>query len=292
MKTTDKFACFILTHGRPDNVKTFNTLRKQGYTGDIYLIVDNEDSTLKAYQKQYGDKVIVFDKAAIAQTLDECDNFNIGRKSVVYARNACFDIARELGIRYFLQLDDDYNHFEYRFTPDLKPSYYHAENLDRLFTIVLDYYKSIPALTIALAQGGDMIGGAESTSIKTLNLKRKAMNTFFCSIDRPFQFVGRINEDVNTYVALGNRGNLIFTIYNASIVQTPTQSQSGGMSDIYHDTGTYIKSFYTVMNSPSCVIVYEMGDTVRRMHHRINWKAAVPVIISERHRKPGNHDHT
>lgn len=285
MKMIDKFACFILTHGRPDNVKTFHSLRKQGYTGDIYLIVDNEDSTLKAYQKQYGDKVIVFDKAAIALTFDECDNFNISRKSVVYARNVCFDIARELGIQYFLQLDDDYQHFEHRLTPDLKPSYYHAKNLDRLFTIVLDYYKSISALTIALAQGGDMQGGAASSSIKTLNLKRKAMNTFFCSIDRPFKFVGRINEDVNTYVTLGNRGGLIFTIFNASIVQTPTQGQSGGMTELYKDNGTYIKSFYTVMNSPSCVRVYEMGISGRRLHHKINWANAVPVIISERHRK-------
>ena len=35
---------------------------------------------------------------------------------------------------------------------------------------------------------------------------RKAMNSFICSVDRPFQFVGRINEDVNTYVLLGSRG--------------------------------------------------------------------------------------
>ena len=34
------FAVFILTHGRPDNVKTIPTLKKCGYTGNIYFIVD------------------------------------------------------------------------------------------------------------------------------------------------------------------------------------------------------------------------------------------------------------
>lgn len=283
--TDEKFAVFILTHGRPDNVKTYLTLIKQGYTGLIYLIVDNEDKTLREYQKRYGSKVIVFDKVAIAATFDECDNFNIGRKSVVYARNACFKIAEELGVKYFLQLDDDYNQFEYRFGPDLTFGWYRAYNLDRLFQFVLDFYKSIPALTIALAQGGDMIGGGAGTYVQVLMLKRKAMNSFFCSTDRPFKFVGRINEDVNTYISLGHRGELIFTIFNADIVQTQTQRQTGGMSDLYADTGTYIKSFYTLMNAPSCVTIGMMGEKHLRIHHRINWATAVPVIISEKHRK-------
>ena len=33
----NNFAVFILTHGRPDNVKTLQTLKKCGYTGAIYL---------------------------------------------------------------------------------------------------------------------------------------------------------------------------------------------------------------------------------------------------------------
>ena len=39
-----KFAAFILTHGRADDVLTYDTLRRCGYTGKIYLLVDNEDS--------------------------------------------------------------------------------------------------------------------------------------------------------------------------------------------------------------------------------------------------------
>lgn len=284
----DSFAVFILTHGRPHKVTTYNTLRRCGYTGDIYLIIDNEDKTAAEYRKHYGDKVIEFNKAAIAQTFDECDNFHIPRKSVVYARNACFGIARELGIDYFLQLDDDYSFFGYTFDHELRYKQTLTHRLDEMFKIVLDYYKSIPALTIAIAQSGDLVGGQFSTTAEKLWLKRKAMNSFFCSIDRPFQFTGRINEDVNTYVTLGNRGHLIFTVLNARLTQKSTQENSGGMTELYIDNGTYLRSFYTVMQSPSCVKIHTVGYLHSRIHHLIDWKSATPVIISERWQKINN----
>ena len=57
------FAVFILTHGRPNNVKTLNTLNYSGYTGKIYFIVDNEDKTINEYQKNFGKEYVkIFDK--------------------------------------------------------------------------------------------------------------------------------------------------------------------------------------------------------------------------------------
>ena len=282
---SDRFAVFILTHGRPNKVITYNTLRRQGYTGDVYIIIDNEDKTADEYRKRFGDKVIVFDKAAVAQTFDEGDNFN-DRRAVIYARNASFKIAQDLGLDYFLQLDDDYTDFRFKFTSELV--YIHkrdVRNLDRLFATILDYYKAIPALTIALAQGGDFPGGAGCTNVTRLWLKRKAMNSFFCSTHRPFQFFGRINEDVNTYVTLGNRGGLFLMFFNAAIQQQTTQASEGGMTELYLDAGTYVKTFYTVMYAPSCVKVYQMGNNHPRIHHKIKWEDAVPRIIGEEHRK-------
>lgn len=281
----NNFAVFILTHGRPQNVKTYNTLRKQGYTGPIYIIIDNEDDMAAEYQRLYGDQVIVFDKRAVAQTFDEGDNFN-NRRGVVYARNANFDIARRLGVEYFLQLDDDYHAFVWKFTSRLSYRERPIKNLDRFFAAVLEFYISIPAVTIALAQNGDFMGGAASTHATALRFKRKAMNTFFCSTERQFEFTGRINEDVNTYVTLGNRGLLFLTFNNAAIIQATTQQVAGGMTELYLDYGTYVKSFYTLMATPSCVKIGETGVTHRRLHHRINWDAAVPKILSEQYRKP------
>ena len=47
------FAVFILTHGRPNNVKTYKTLKRFGYTGKIYIIIDNEDTSADDYYKNF-----------------------------------------------------------------------------------------------------------------------------------------------------------------------------------------------------------------------------------------------
>lgn len=40
---TNDFCVFILTHGRADNVVTLKTLLADGYTGDWYMVIDDED---------------------------------------------------------------------------------------------------------------------------------------------------------------------------------------------------------------------------------------------------------
>lgn len=281
------FIAFILTHGRPNNVVTYERLKKAGYTGRIAIVIDNEDSTAEDYYKNYGDQVIMFDKAAIAKTFDNADNFE-DRRAIIYARNACFEIAKNLGITYFIQLDDDYTDFQYRFNEKLEYKYKKIKNLDRIFDIMLDYFISIPAKSIALAQGGDFIGGGESKSnnfVNDMKPKRKCMNTFICSTERPFQFIGRINEDVNTYTRKASTGDLFLTIANVSIVQKQTQSNKGGMTDLYLDSGTYVKSFYSVMFHPSSIKIKMMGGSHRRLHHSIKWKNTVPQILDEKFKK-------
>jgi len=88
------YCVFILSHGRPDGVNTYRTLKKAGYTGQIYIVIDNEDRTAEKYIENFGsENVVLFDKMAVSKTFDTADNFN-DRRAVVYARNACFDIAR------------------------------------------------------------------------------------------------------------------------------------------------------------------------------------------------------
>jgi len=280
----NNFAVFILTFGRPDNIKTYKTLDRFGYTGKKYLICSTDDKKLDEYKLKYKDEVISFNKDDIE--FDTADNFD-DKRVVVYARNACFDIAKKLGITYFLQMDDDYTDFSYRFDDKL---YYnqgrgYINNVDDIFIALLKFYKSIPAKSIAMSQNGDWIGGDQSGMAKKLALKRKCMNSFFCSTERPFKFMGTINEDVNIYTRLGSVGNLFFTIPNVSLKQTDTQSNKGGMSDIYEASGTYIKSFYSVLFSPSSVKVSVLNTENARLHHRVSWNNAVPKILNEKYKK-------
>jgi len=281
----DKIVCFILTHGRPEKVYTYNTLKRCGFSGDIYIIIDDEDKSRDEYINKFGDKVVIFSKEQIAKKFDECDNFG-DRRSIVYARNACFEIAENMGIKYFMQLDDDYT--EFKFSTDQYGNYktnnIRIKNLDIIFNILLKYYKVIPAKSIAIAQGGDFIGGENSNVFKK-GVSRKAMNSFICSTERPFYFTGRINEDVNTYTWFQGLGNLFFTTALLRLEQKPTQANSGGMTELYLDSGTYVKSFYTVMLAPSSTKIAPMGFKHKRLHHKILWNNAVPLILNESYKK-------
>lgn len=280
----DDFAALILTHGRPEKVLTMRTLRRSGYTGPVFLVVDDEDKALPAYREKYGDQVVTFSKREIAARFDEADNFE-DRRTVFYARNAAFDVAKALGFNRFIQLDDDYTAFSFRAGKDQAYGTWNITCLDDVFGLLLEYFESIPAVSLCFCQGGDFIGGLGNGYVRDVTFKRKAMNTFICSTDRPFSFLGRVNEDVNTYVDGGRKGDLFITLMGVQIVQINTQQHSGGMTELYLDAGTYLKSFYSVMVAPSCVSIAEMGEVNRRIHHRVDWNTAVPVILRETHRK-------
>ena len=284
--TNSDFIVFIISHGRYDNIRTYDTLRRRGYTGPVKIVIDNLDKTQQQYLDKFGDEVVVFDKPAIAATVDCGDNFQ-NLRSTTHARNACFNIARDLGVTYFLVLDDDYTGFQYRFDEKFNYQTAYVSKLDEIFDCVLDFYKTIPCLSIAMAQGGDFIGGAEGSNAEAVRLSRKCMNSFFCSTERPFNFFSRLNEDVNTYITLGSVGGLFFTFNQVSLVQLQTQVNAGGMSEAYLDSGTYVKSFYSVMYMPSAAKVDVLrGGASSRIHHRIAWGNTVPKILSENHRLP------
>jgi hypothetical protein len=282
----DTFAVFILTHGRPDNVITIKTLKKCNYTGKMFLILDDEDKTVDRYIENFGrEKVIVFRKKDVADACDEGNNFD-ERRTILMARNACFDIAKAKGVTHFLQLDDDYTAFDFRVIHKEKGLVKPTKLLDMILGKCLRFYEDSGAHSIAFAQGGDFIGAIDNGKAAYRFSRRKCMNTFFCSTLRPFKFIGAMNEDVNTYTSLGSRGCLFLTIPVFSITQKQSQQQSGGITEMYLRFGTFCKAFTTVMMMPGSTKVSMMRSKNPRIHHSINWKATVPCIIREINRKP------
>lgn len=278
------FAIFILTHGRANNVVTYKTLQKLNYTGKVYFIVDDEDDQYPQYIYNFGKQnVIQFNKQKVADSTDTFDNFN-EHKVIIYARRVAFEIAQKLGLKYFLTLDDDYTDFHYRYIKDNKLSYNRVIDMDSVCEAMIEFLETSGALTVAFCQGGDLIGGAQSKRFNE-HLIRKAMNAFFCRTDRPINFIGNINEDVNTYTYYGSRGELFFTITDVAIVQLQTQSLKGGMTDVYLENGTFLKSFYSVIVMPSAVKISQIGTNHLRIHHQINWNHCVPKILNEKWKK-------
>jgi len=196
-----------------------------------------------------------------------------------------FDVAEKLGYEYFLVLDDDYTDFRYKF--DGEYNYINIKkikNLDKAFSYMFNYLDKVKKIKcLAWAQGGDFIGGKEAKRI--VETKRKIMNSFFLSTKRRFKFVGRINEDVNTYVELGLRGDLVFQTNQIALQQMLTQTNNGGLTDFYLDNGTYVKSFYTILCNPSSVKIGLMGNNNKRLHHKIKWNNTASVVIKEKYKK-------
>ena len=276
------FAVIILTHGRHDRVYTFDSLRRSGYTGEIYLLCDDEDKQLELYKEKYKDNVLVFSKDKYAGTFDKMDNF--GNKScVVYARNAVWDFAKKLGLKYFIVVDDDYT--MYRFRIDNNQHYrtdIQIKNMDSVFSAYIDFMDKTDIDTICFAQDGDYIGGFSNSKISGgYKPYRKMMNLYFFRTSRKMEFKGTINEDLTSSITEGVLGKIIITCMLTSLLQKETQSNAGGLTDIYLELGTYVKSFYSVIAAPSCVKVALMGDKQMRLHHAVTWKNAVPKIIRE-----------
>jgi hypothetical protein len=278
----ESFAAFILTHGRADRVYTYETLRKSGYTGRIVIVIDNEDKAGEEYKERFGGEVYVFDKSEADKYTDVGDNRGDAR-GVVFARNACWNIARDLGLEYFIQLDDDYVDFRHKL--DGAGNYIDKKDildLDAVFDVMLDYLMKTPALSIAMAQGGDFIGGKHG---KFERPKRKAMNSFVCATSRPFQFYGRLNEDLTATAVLAPRGGLFLTIPHVALQQKQTQKNPGGLTEMYLDSGTYVKSFYSVMYQPSSVQISVLQSKHSRIHHKVHWRYTAPYIVAEAARK-------
>lgn len=284
MKKMDKFAIFIISHGRPDNVKTVKTLKKCGYTGEFYIVIDDLDQKKSDYIKFFKKKVLIFNKSEMAKTTDQGDNFN-NLRTTTHARNACYDLADKMGIKYFLVLDDDYSSFYWKFDNNCEYEESRIKNLDNVIGHILEFYKSTDIMSIAMSQNGDFIGGAEGHYGEKITMTRKCMNSFFCSIDRRIRFISRLNEDVNTYLSLGSKGQIFLTTNHISLSQAQTQSTPGGMTEAYLNFGTYVKSFYSVMYMPSCVKVKLLSTSNARLHHCVKWKNSVPCILRENLKK-------
>lgn len=284
MENRTDFCIFIISHGRPNDIYTLKTLAKAGCNIPVYIVIDNHDKTADEYLKKYRKQVFIFDKDKYAAMVDQYDNLN-NLRTTTHARNACFDLAIELGYKYFLVLDDDYTAFKMRINHKLEHPigrYLIIKNIDNVFYKTLEYFINSNFTSICYSQGGDWFGGETNFNKKP---KRKAMNSFFCSTDRRFWFISRLNEDVNTYMALGHQGYVFMTIPFIQLDQKTTQKTQGGMSEAYLAGGTYVKTFYTLLNRPDCTKINLMGRTDLRMHHLINWENAVPCIIDEQFKK-------
>lgn len=278
------FAVFILSHGRAKEMTTVNMLKKYKYTGQWYVVIDNEDEQAPQYIMRYGkNHVIVFDKAAEEKKMDTGDNGG-SRKCGVFARNFIIDEADRRGYKYHVQLDDDYQGFDFRYIKDGKLKAKHVDNIDELFRVSLKFFVNADLDCLAYGVFADYFGGAGNSRYYK-GVMRKTMNVFFLRADRKFYFVARMNDDVTTNLVNTKVGKKLLSVLYVQTRMPATQTMKGGMTEVYTDEGTYMKSFYSVMFEPSACRVDATMKHMKRVHHKIRWNLIAPKIISEKYKK-------
>lgn len=220
------FAIFIMSYNRADHITTINLLQKSGYTGRYYVVIGDDDPMIETYKTLYGDHLVIFNKDKVKEYIDTYDNFD-NKVTILYARNACFDIAEQMGLKYFLQFEDDYMSLEYRYPQDNKLKTAPVTEFDEVCNAYIEFLENTPVTSVAFAQNGDFIGGAQNSFLKKC-VKRKIMNSWFCATDRRFKFSGTLNDDVNTYIGLGKTGTIFLSTKDVSLRQGVTQHNRGG----------------------------------------------------------------
>lgn len=220
----DDFAVFILTHGRAKQQKTVKTLKRCGYTGRLYLIVDDEDKELDEYIRLYGSDVITFSKREIEPCFDTMTNKK-EYGSAVYARNASYDIAHSLGIRWIFMCDDDISNLQYRVLKNKELKSVNIYNIDKLFERMCDIANAGKVCIFGFSQAGAFIGGANKTYLS--GHQRKVSQAMLYDANNPITFRGVFYEDLIVALDAGTAGRVAMSTMLVSI-QSPAMASNGG----------------------------------------------------------------
>ncbi len=305
-KSPNDFLILILSYGRPDFMAThtWGLLDTCNCKARKVVCLSDDDPTIDEYKKLCGDEnVFIYSKIESEKKydIDLLDCYwgkSLSRKATVWGRNEQFRMARELGYRWFIVLDDDYIGVSFRrpmarkgsdkpFFPVFKEDMVAQMDgdmsvFDHCCIKCFELLDSAPWMyAVGLPQAGDFLGGAESKVFKRSWIW-KAMNVFFCDTHKEYRYYGRFNDDVNAYVLNGKRGQMSLTLTHApSINQPSTQSVKGGVTDLYRMFGTYVKSLTSAVANPGAVTVGVMGNITPRVHHHIHWDISAPMVVPD-----------
>ena len=274
------FAVFILTHGRANQQKTLETLKKCGYTGRLYLVIDDEDAQGPEYYRRYRGQVIEFSKKEIEKTFDTMSNAKEYR-SVVYARNASYGLAKERGIRFILMLDDDITNLTFRVVRDNKLKGFGVHNIDRLFADMVEYMETANVSMLGFSQAGAFIGGASSQKYQD-GCQRVLSQAMLVDVENPVVFRGIFNEDLHVSLDAGLAGKTALATMLVSITSPKRTTNKGGLHDLYVENSSYARDFYTVLAHPS---VANITSNKQETTLRITRNGIAPMILNESFKK-------
>ena len=279
----DDFACIVISHGRPE-CSTVKVLRASGYTGKIFIVVDDEDEKLPEYLEKYGEFVHVFHKVEDFDTGDLGGSMACG----VFARNECLKVAEQNELTYYLELDDDCESLVFRYPDGDHLRGAKARNLDKLFEAICCYFDEAPIQYLGFGNPVDYIGGLPTFENGQINPNRLVMNGYFLRTSNKLVWRARYSDDGITVIDEAQKGHAGFrfnSVMQKFDVWDPKRSGSkitGGSIATYDNEGSYKMRFYAVMFHPDCEKLRTSGGGYIDSK---NANATYPKIISGRFKK-------
>jgi hypothetical protein len=268
---------YIISKGRPQ-CKTAETLQKMKYPGPWFIVCGTNDETIPQYKEAWGEeRILTFDWSEEVKTSDLLDNFGYEKQSsgAVPVRNATRKISEQRGEFRHWQFDDDYTGF-FRVNPDLKRNHQirdgleFQEELNKLATFA--YEASLSNIGFCL--------GHEAIPAASMGISRRVFNAHNLPSD-PGLFVmwrGRMNDDLINAIEVYHQGKIELAVKYLSLVLKQTQSEKGGNTDIYEQSGTVRKTAYAVLIEPNATkLVIRYG----RYHHSVDWSKIAPKLLRE-----------
>ena len=275
------FAVFILSNGRPNKVKTIDALRNIGYNGSVFIVCDNEDVTLQQYKDKYGESIIVFNKKQYAEITDTMTNSG-NVKSVVFARNAVQDIAKQMGLDCFAVADDDIDGIKIRKNCDGKLVARKIKKGNLLFKDLCKILKSSKCVyAVGIASDGSYIGGVDGRYQKGLDIGR-ANQFFIHQVSKQVEYKGISNEDEIAYSKYSELGKLFVEVMDISKSSPERGTNLGGLNEMYKSMNSYTINFYSIISRPDCIKLALKNDEYKLIK---KWEYAVPKILNERYKR-------
>ena len=276
-----ELAIFIPTHERADNVITLSTLKRIGYTGEVFLVVDNEDKEIEKYKNKYGNKVIIFNKKEIEERTDTSTNKK-GLKTVLFARKFIEEKATELGYRFIMVLDDDIKDICYRRAYGNKLKKVKMNEADKIFSYLCSFVEKGNIAILGIAWAAGFIGGIKGKYSRGL-VPGVAASAIIRNMKIPVNYRGAINEDMFAAVDSFTGGYPVFELTSVCFYAFERGMNEGGNNSLYKTyKSDYGIHFNSVLYYPSfCCIGIKKG----KVFLRTNWKNALPKILSDKYKR-------
>ena len=282
--TVDKFAIFILTHGRPDNQKTLEALTTSGYTGEYYLVIDNLDSTKDEYYRLYGNHVLEFNKMEYVEKTDTgltdpWINF------AVFARNAIEDFAKCLGYRFFGMFDDDLLKFRFRYFENDQLLSLPVADLDSVISSYVEFMEISGIACSCFGVSNNFIGGKKNVKLYTQdsNSLRLCFNSYIRNGNFDVKWTPNMCEDRITSIFHNMRGQVWQQLLFVQVDMAPLYGEiDGGNSSVYRSLDDFTKVFFPVVTNPGSNCICEWKN---RLIDQVTEDAICGIIVSGRYKK-------